>query len=104
MEQTGSTTTGDESASEFAVGENSFHGCQCPASAAGCEPGYDKSTEVAGAYDSLAIENYDTHLGTISEEKAKSLWLQAIKDVREQCGEGPEWEAGRTVAEAHGWL
>ena len=92
----------------MAFGKNEVDGCSCPAVAAG-EVLRDSSVRrIAWRYDDLLDREVkdDSSMGwfgTVSEEKAKKYWLQAIEDI-EEFGDKEAAEAGQKIARELGWV
>lgn len=90
---------------EFAYGTNQHGNCECPAMAAGFEPGEEDMNGLLQAvdwYDMLVTNNTkNRHQGIISAEKAKEFWLEMLDDAVD-FGD-PEAKPALKVAESLGW-
>lgn len=86
---------------EFAYGSDCVDGTECPARAAG----FETNSPVVGFYDSLINEGDNVGQGTVTEERARAAWLDAIKAVKQEYGEDhAEAQAARQIAEELDWL
>ena len=93
---------------QFAYGFNEYKGCECPAVSAGYDPCQSESValkQLADAFDDKAQEQFDQAAGVVSEERAKSIWINVIETYDEHdIRFNQQARIAKSIAKKLGWI